>query len=1013
MKIFWPIILVFCIINSLFAQQTKPYNLSINNGLPSNHVYWIMEDKLGYLWITTDRGLVRYNGYECRVFNLADGLPSEDVWGMLEDKKGRIWLGNISDELGYMYQGKYHTAYINQNNHVLYPREISCYLDGVIFHSDYSSSSKTNTIFYTQNDSLKKIELSDSIFGQQYITENYRKHKPLLFINNKGKVFCLFKNTFYQIDYDVQKRSVKLIFLSNATSNIDKFYSNTSVTIGENILNYNASSGNNEITIINLITGKELVYALPNNEAILYVQPEKNIWDFCVFNIFTKDYIYECHFEDSIKIKNSYSIQELIGDSAVKGFKASAFVNKSKWAKCLASNGNGVYINYKKINNIFPSPFPTNDFVCVGNYKDSLSFWWNKQLSIFATFDINGNFRTVKNTILKDVRSVSYYSGDTFFINCNFPFIYLSAYNKLVELDHLKYGTGTFNSYFLTPDDFLIAGSYGFSNVKIHDDTYSHNIIDYSRYNNIVYNNKYKTFIISSNNSILFYDKRIKNILSRNALKNIGINGVKQICTDEIFGNTFVRGYDNISLLDLNNYNAKMLFSNFKFKDDATMLFHDDKLIVVWKYGVLFSAIVGYNNISEPYFLMNTKCVNYNYVNGTTVLGNILLLNTDKGLFKIEIPNKNTILENSIFQVNSCDFILNYNDSLLKMGISDTIVIKTSKKILLDIIFPGGNGKPKFYYKINKLDGNSYSNNFTVLNSNEINIPDWCSPDNFYKVYFYSVDDAIKSDIQSFTVYILPKWWQTNIAQKTLFIGALVVSVLIIMLSVYITKRIVLRAQFRKNLQMELELKSIHAQINPHFIFNTLNSALLLVSNKKMDEAYTHISRFSKLLRAYLKSSRNKYITINEEVNNLKNYLDLQQTRFKDKFDYQIILDNDIDPNSDNIPSLLIQPFAENALNHGILHKDGKGNIIIEFKLDKHNKSLVCIIDDDGVGRKKSKEFNKLLDKKESYGDLLINDLVKVFNKYEDIKIDITYIDKQLPLNGTTVTITINNKKYG
>jgi LytS/YehU family sensor histidine kinase len=285
-------------------------------------------------------------------------------------------------------------------------------------------------------------------------------------------------------------------------------------------------------------------------------------------------------------------------------------------------------------------------------------------------------------------------------------------------------------------------------------------------------------------------------------------------------------------------------------------------------------------------------------------------------------------------------------------------------------------------------------------------------PDNYYTVFIYSDDDARITDVQKFTIYISPKWWQTNFAKKMLFSGGILLTILIIMLSVYITKRIVLRAQFRKNLQMEMELKSIHAQINPHFIFNTLNSALLLVSNKKMDEAYTHISRFSKLLRAYLKSSRNKYITIDEEVNNLKNYLDLQQTRFKDKFTYDLIVAEEISQDLVKIPTLLIQPFAENAINHGILPKDGNGILKIEFRSKIKAGILQCIIDDDGVGRKKSKENNSLLGKNESYGDLLINDLIDIFNRYEDIKIDIVYFDKEPPLTGTTVTINIKNIKY-
>ena len=76
------------------------FNVNINNGLPTNHVYYMIKDSHGYLWFATNNGVVKYNGYECKVFNFANGLPSVDVWSLHEDKKGRIWLGQISDEMG-------------------------------------------------------------------------------------------------------------------------------------------------------------------------------------------------------------------------------------------------------------------------------------------------------------------------------------------------------------------------------------------------------------------------------------------------------------------------------------------------------------------------------------------------------------------------------------------------------------------------------------------------------------------------------------------------------------------------------------------------------------------------------------------------------------------------------------------------------------------------------------------------------------------------------------------------
>ncbi len=215
-----------------------------------------------------------------------------------------------------------------------------------------------------------------------------------------------------------------------------------------------------------------------------------------------------------------------------------------------------------------------------------------------------------------------------------------------------------------------------------------------------------------------------------------------------------------------------------------------------------------------------------------------------------------------------------------------------------------------------------------------------------------------------------------------------------------------LNASMKRNLRMEMELKAIYSQINPHFIFNSLNSALLLVSKNRMDEAYTHISKFSKLLRSYIKSSRNKFITAEEEIINLQNYIELQQIRFKDRFSYEIDTAH-LTNRSVKIPSLLLQPFVENAIEHGLLNNIEKGHLLVKFNMTD-DTTLVCIIDDNGIGREESKKISgQNVSKEESYGNLLVKDLVNIFNKYESVHVEISYIDKLPPLTGTAVSITI------
>jgi LytS/YehU family sensor histidine kinase len=138
----------------------------------------------------------------------------------------------------------------------------------------------------------------------------------------------------------------------------------------------------------------------------------------------------------------------------------------------------------------------------------------------------------------------------------------------------------------------------------------------------------------------------------------------------------------------------------------------------------------------------------------------------------------------------------------------------------------------------------------------------------------------------------------------------------------------------------------------------------------------------------------------------------LQQTRFENKFDFEIIIDGEI-LNHKKIPSLLLQPLVENAITHGLLNKEEKGHLTIKFKTNKTNDEIICVIDDDGVGREAARIIeNEIESKTESFGSDLIKELINIFNTNEDIKIDIQYFDKTIPDTGTTVTITIKELSH-
>jgi LytS/YehU family sensor histidine kinase len=153
-----------------------------------------------------------------------------------------------------------------------------------------------------------------------------------------------------------------------------------------------------------------------------------------------------------------------------------------------------------------------------------------------------------------------------------------------------------------------------------------------------------------------------------------------------------------------------------------------------------------------------------------------------------------------------------------------------------------------------------------------------------------------------------------------------------------------------------LEMQALRAQMNPHFIFNCLSSINLFILINKIDEASDYLTKFSRLIRMALHNSEKPLIPLESELEALRLYLDLERLRFKNAFNYSITFINNIDINAVFIPPMLIQPFAENSIWHGLMHKKGVG--CLEIQLCAHDKMLTCAVIDNGIGRKMAASFN-------------------------------------------------------
>lgn len=186
------------------------------------------------------------------------------------------------------------------------------------------------------------------------------------------------------------------------------------------------------------------------------------------------------------------------------------------------------------------------------------------------------------------------------------------------------------------------------------------------------------------------------------------------------------------------------------------------------------------------------------------------------------------------------------------------------------------------------------------------------------------------------------------------FLLFLIIGGLLLLVLVFVTYN---RMQVKRRLTLqkevaEYEQKALHLQMNPHFVFNCLGSISSFIVQNGTDSAIKYLSKFSKLMRLTLEYSKGSLIPIDKEIEGLQNYLELEQLRFNKKFDFSIISSPDVEDDM-ALPPLLIQPFVENAILHGMVPKEGDGKIEVRF--DVRGNQLVCTITDDGIGYQRSK----------------------------------------------------------
>jgi two-component system sensor histidine kinase YesM len=208
-----------------------------------------------------------------------------------------------------------------------------------------------------------------------------------------------------------------------------------------------------------------------------------------------------------------------------------------------------------------------------------------------------------------------------------------------------------------------------------------------------------------------------------------------------------------------------------------------------------------------------------------------------------------------------------------------------------------------------------------------------------------------------------------------------------------------------KTKNKEIALQSLRREMNPHFLFNSLNSVNQFIAQNNELEANKYLTSYSNLMRNTMENSNKDFVTLGNEIENLTKYLELEHLRFKDKFDFKITVDEKLDPETIWVPNMIIQPHLENAIWHGLRYKEGKG--LLKMNVMLMEKRIVITIDDDGIGPARSSELKTHNQKAhQSRGLTNTKERMTLLNELYKTKMDFTVTEKAGPETGTIIEIT-------
>ncbi len=886
----------------IFAQQSGSTSvLNQGNGLSSNYVYDVFEDKRGFIWLATDGGLYRYDGFEYKLYasemqsSLAGSCIQEDIYG-------RLWYENFDGYLFYIEKDKLN--HINQDNPIQF-------LPYGLTEKHLYVIVKGGVNIYD----LKSFELVKSI----KIDWIYAEHASLI------------DGTFYITDQD------KIVAIDE------------NFNVLRTSVNVRAENG---VKIVSKVRGKVAVFYRNGSHVNFYDKHLNHLYQNKInlpgtfhhavsinrdyYNVATSQGIYVVDFgNDAFKIISTRWPGVSVAKSVIDR-------NDNEW---IPTVGNGVFFNSKLKSSL--------QLLQKGNFT-----FIRPHNSGFVAVDAKGSISKLTDRLVLDKELVNAKSDVAYIFNdqASNSFFYTNNTGLFVvnKSQRKHYNVALKQAVRLDDKFYLVAASgfYGlFKNpfskqtTSIWDKYFTKNIFNYNdfsafksyvRAKTIAYNENLKLIVAGTNIGTFINKQGVEQELQLNG-KALFVNKLVW-CENVLFALTTSGDLYKIENLEH--------FTKIDIPENGLRLAkHAQHTIYMLGSNFLYAYDTEKETISKFDLDLNT-----NSINDYLIEGQYIILATTDGLIKMNLKTNTESAKEVPFYIN--DF---YANGVKTTSLADLAFEENNLRVNFSYLNYGHKNGVVIYYRLNQ-------DAWIAVNEKERDVYfQALAPGKYvlrFKVNGKEVDEKV---IINIAVPIWKAWW----------FYLILLSLIITSLAIYFTAKTKLYTREIKLLNEKIDLEkslgksvltSIKAQMNPHFFYNALNTIQAFIFTNDKLSANNYLAKFSKLTRLVLEMSEKEIVGLNEEIDSIKMYLDLEKMRFGKKIDYQLLVENIPNPEMIELPPMLVQPLVENAVKHGLLHLNGLGFLKITYR--KNGDLLIVEVDDNGIGREKSATLKNNLTKK-------------------------------------------------